>query len=295
MIITKLMGGLGNQMFQYAAARSLALEKNTWVYLDPSFLYEDSTGKWTQREYELGVFNIKYKFERSGRINFLRRLDTSRVWRKMSKTVLWPFPFQHFAEPDAKFHPEVFSYPRNTYLYGYFQSEKYFIKHAETIRRDFSFVEEAKERNAETLASIRSSNSVSVHVRRGDYVTLKSASEFHGMMGLDYYRAGTEFIMSRMQGDPEFFIFSDEPEWVKANLKVPGKATYIDWNSGKASFEDMRLMSNCRHHVIANSSFSWWGAWLNPDKEKMVVAPKLWFSDSKRDSSDIIPETWTRM
>lgn len=295
MIIVKLMGGLGNQMFQYAAARSLALEKSTWVYLDPAFLYEDAKGRWTQREYELDVFNIQYKFERSGRINFLRRLDTSSFWRRLSKTVLWPFPFQHFAEPDSKFHPEIFTYSRNTYLYGYFQSEKYFIKHQETIRSDFSFLDPPKGKNAEMLDRIRSVNAISVHVRRGDYATLKAANEFHGMMGLEYYKAGTEYIMNKINGAPEFFIFSDEPEWVKANLSVPGKAEYIDWNSGKSSFEDLRLMSNCRHHVIANSSFSWWGAWLNPHKDKIVVAPKSWFNDASRDTSDIIPETWTRL
>ncbi|MGL5889716.1 MAG: alpha-1,2-fucosyltransferase, partial [Bacteroidia bacterium] len=262
MIIAKLMGGLGNQMFQYAAARSLASEKATCVYLDPSFLYEDSKGRWTQREYELGVFNIQYKFERSGRINFLRKLETSPSFRKAAQKNWWPFRFRHFAEPDSKFHPEIFSYPSNTYLHGYFQSEKYFEKYADTIRKDFEFIAEPNEKNAALLAHIRSVNSISIHVRRGDYVTLKSASEFHGMMSLDYYNTGVAYIINKIKQEPEFFIFSDDPEWVKNNLKLPGKTTYIDWNTGKAAAEDLRLMSNCKHHIIANSSFSWWGAWL---------------------------------
>ncbi|MCU0435797.1 MAG: alpha-1,2-fucosyltransferase [Bacteroidia bacterium] len=293
MIIVKLMGGLGNQMFQYAAARSLALEKNTWVYLDASFLLEDAKGRWTQREYELGIFNIQYKFERSGRINFLRKLDTSPYRRKLSEQKWWPFPFRHFAEPDSKFHPEIFHSPKNTYLHGYFQSEKYFEKHAATIRRDFEFLEPPDEKNASVLAHIRSVNAVSVHVRRGDYVSLKSAGEFHGLMGQEYYRAGAEHIAGKMNGETEFFIFSDEPEWVKANLKVPGKAVYVDWNSGKKAYEDMRLMSNCKHHIIANSSFSWWGAWLNASTEKIVVAPKQWFAGLQA-PNDIVPHSWLR-
>src|SRR5688572_458380 len=129
MIAVKLMGGLGNQMFQYAAARSLALEKKTWVYLDPSFLYEDSKGRWTQREYELYVFNIKYKYERSGRVRFLRSLNVKNYMKKLSDSSWWFFPYRNFYQPDHRFHPEIFSYPKNTYLHGYFQSEKYFIKH----------------------------------------------------------------------------------------------------------------------------------------------------------------------
>jgi hypothetical protein len=293
MIIVKLMGGLGNQMFQYAAARALALEKGTWVYLDASFLMEDAKGRWTQREYELGVFNIQYNFERSGRVNFLRKLETSSYFRKLSEKKIWPFSFRHFSEPDSKFHPELFSYPKNTYLHGYFQSEKYFDKHATQIRRDFEIITAPDAQNAATLEQIRAVNSVSVHVRRGDYVTLQSASEFHGMMGLDYYTAGAQHIIGKTNSDVEFFIFSDEPDWVKENLKLPGKSTYIDWNGGKTAFEDMRLMSNCKHHIIANSSFSWWGAWLNPSEEKIVIAPKRWFAGSQTEN-DIVPHAWIK-
>jgi hypothetical protein len=289
------MGGLGNQMFQYAAARALALDKNTWVYLDPSFLYEDSKGRWTQRQYELGVFNIQYKFERSGRIRFLRALAHNSRWKRLSNAGWWPLPYRSFYEQGQQFHPELAAYPKNTYLHGYFQSEKYFLHHEDIIRKDFAFLEEAKDKNAETLKRIRDTFSISLHVRRGDYVTLAAASAFHGLMGLDYYQAGVDHILKDESRSPEFFIFSDDPAWVKENLKVPGPATYVDWNSGKSSFEDMRLMSNCKHHVIANSSFSWWGAWLNPSKEKKVVAPKQWFQDPKSQDNDVIPETWTRL
>lgn len=289
------MGGLGNQMFQYAAARALALDKNTWVYLDPSFLYEDSKGRWTQRDYELDVFNIQYKFERSGRVNFLRRLNYSNRWKRLSDQKWWPLPYRNFYEAGPRFQKELFSYPVNTYLHGYFQSEKYFIRHADVIRSDFTFLNEAEGANAATMSRIQDTFSISLHVRRGDYVTLSAASDFHGLMGLDYYKAGVEHILNNETASPEFFIFSDDPAWVKENLKVPGPTTYVDWNTGKSSFEDMRLMSHCKHHVIANSSFSWWGAWLNPSEKKKVVAPKKWFNDPRSQDNDIIPESWTRL
>jgi hypothetical protein len=294
MIAVKLMGGLGNQMFQYAAARSLALEKKTWVYLDPSFLYEDSKGRWTQRDYELDVFHIKYKFERSGRVRFLRSLNVKNYMKKLSDSSWWFFPYRNFYQPDHRFHPELFSYPKNTYLHGYFQSEKYFIKHEAQIRKDFEFLEPAKERNAEVLEQIRNSFSISIHVRRGDYVTLAAASEFHGLMGPAYYTAGADEILRGKSETPSFFVFSDDPQWCKENIRLSGETVYVDWNTGKQSFEDMRLMSNCKHHVIANSSFSWWGAWLNPSKEKIIVAPKQWFNDASN-QTDIVPESWIRL
>lgn len=288
------MGGLGNQMFQYAAARALALDKHTWVYLDQSFLLEDAKGRWTQREYELGVFNIQYKYERSGRISFLARLNYNNWWKRLSDSELWFLPYRNFYQPDHSFHPEIATYPRNTYLHGYFQSEKYFLHHEQQIRKDFEFLEPAKDKNAELLNKIRSSEAVSVHVRRGDYVSLAAASAFHGLMGVDYYKAGAEMIAGKTSKPLNYFVFSDDPQWCRDNLSLPGETDYIDWNTGKAAFEDLRLMSNCKHHIIANSSFSWWGAWLNPSEEKIVVAPKQWFAEGSA-QDDIIPASWTRL
>lgn len=288
------MGGLGNQMFQYAAARSLALDKKTWVYLDESFLREDAKGRWTQREYELGVFNIQYKFERSGRVSFLARLHSNSWWKRLSNSSLWFLPFRNFDQGDHKFHPELANYPRNTYLHGYFQSEKYFLHHEQQIRKDFEFLEAATEKNAELLNKIKSCEAVSIHVRRGDYVTLAAASAFHGLMGVEYYKAGAKVIADKISKPLNYFVFSDDPQWCKDNIALPGETEYIDWNTGNAAFEDLRLMSNCKHHIIANSSFSWWGAWLNPSKEKIVIAPKQWFTDGSA-QDDIIPASWIKL
>lgn len=295
MIAVKLKGGIGNQMFQYAVARSLAIEKNTWVYLDPSFLYEDAKGRWTQRDYALGPFHIQYKFEKSGRINFLRRLNHSSTWRRWSETAWWPFSFRNFNEAGTQFQPELFSLPRNVYLEGYFQSEKYFIKHAELIRKDFTVIEPPTGRNAEVMEQIRSCCAVSVHVRRGDYLALTSANSFHGTLQPHYYSAAINELGQRVSEPKKWFVFSDDIEWAKANLLKGEQATFIDWNQGETSFEDIRLMSSCKHHIIANSSFSWWGAWLNPSPEKNVIAPARWFAQMNTDDRDIVPETWIRI
>lgn len=289
------MGGLGNQMFQYAAARALAIEKKTWVYLDPSFLYEDAKGRWTQREYELGVFNVQYKFEKSGRINFLRRLNHSARWRKWQEQSWWPFSFRNFNEPDSRYHSELFSLPRNVYMQGYFQSEKYFVKHADQLRKDFSLLEEPGERNQLTLAEIRNTNAVSIHVRRGDYETLAAAKAFHGTLSPAYYHAAAKKMEEFVSEPITWYIFSDDAAWAARNLQLNGRAVVVDWNQGKQSAEDLRLMSNCRHHIIANSSFSWWGAWLNPSGDKNVITPSRWFADQKMDDSDIVPAGWIRM
>lgn len=289
------MGGLGNQMFQYAAARALAIDRKTWVYLDPSFLYEDAKGRWTQRDYALAPFDIKYKFERSGRIKLLRALNGNSTWRKLSDSKFWFFPYRNFIEGTAGYDSRLNQYPSNTYLQGYFQSEKYFMHHAKQIRQDFSFLEPAVGQNADLLKRIQSENSVSVHVRRGDYVTLAAANNFHGTLPLEYYAAASEYISNKANGKLSFFVFSDDPEWVKGNLKLPGESTYIDWNREGKGYEDLRLMSTCRHHVTANSSFSWWGAWLGENNDKIVVAPQKWFADPTSVTSDLIPETWIRL
>ena len=180
-----------------------------------------------------------------------------------------------------------------TYLMGNWQSEKYF-KHAEdSIRSDFSFKTPLTGRNAEVATLIKNSVAVSMHVRRGDMAVNPTAFAVHGLCTLDYYRRAVEYVTARVV-HPVFFIFSDDMSWVREHLHVEHPCHYIEHNKGPESYNDMRLMSMCRHHIIANSSFSWWGAWLDPRGDKIVVAPDHWFA-AGFDSSDIIPSTWTRM
>ena len=183
--------------------------------------------------------------------------------------------------------------PDSSYLDGYFQSFKYFELIADQIRNELSPVTDYGKLDLEVKSKIESVESVSIHVRRGDYVTSKASMKTLGVCDLDYYDRAINEIVRRL-GDPHFFIFSDDPEWSKENLKVPGSVTYVSHNSGPTAFQDIRLMSICNHHIIANSTFSWWGAWLNSSKEKIVITPKKWFSNGMS-SKTLIPENWLQV
>ena len=183
--------------------------------------------------------------------------------------------------------------PDTCYLMGNWQSERYFAQVADTIRADFSFKALPSGRNAELADLIGKTTAVSLHVRRGDIASNPASLAVHGLCSLDYYRRAIEYVATRV-AKPEFVIFSDDMAWVLENLHVDYPCHYVDHNKGLESYNDMRLMSLCHHHIIANSSFSWWGAWLNPDRDKIVVAPQCWFA-ANYDSSDIVPASWAQM
>jgi hypothetical protein len=176
---------------------------------------------------------------------------------------------------------------------GNWQSERYFVDVMDMIRADFTFGTAPAGRNTELAELIGNTTAVSLHIRRGDIAANPTSLAVHGLCSLDYYRKAIEYVASKL-AKPEFIIFSDDMHWVRENLQVNYPCHYVDHNIGIESYNDMRLMSLCHHHIIANSSFSWWGAWLNPSKEKMVVAPKRWFA-SNYDSSDIVPSSWKQI
>ncbi len=147
--------------------------------------------------------------------------------------------------------------------------------------------------DSEILKRIADQCSVSVHVRRGDYVSQRSAAAVHGVCSLQYYRSALAAI-SRTLHDPQFFVFSDDARWTREYLTFPGPATFVDHNGPATAFQDLLMMSRCKHHVLANSSFSWWGAWLNPSPDKSVVAPRHWFADG-RETKDLTPAEWIRL
>ncbi len=164
---------------------------------------------------------------------------------------------------------------------------------ADEIRAEFELEEAPSQRNRELIERVEATNSLSLHVRRGDYVSHEATGRFHGLMPLSYYREAVELVTERA-GRAEIFVFSDDIDWCKREFTIPEcKLHYVDHNSRGS--EDMRLMSSCRHHILANSSFSWWGAWLNRDPEKIVVAPTRWFRDLSIDTSDLLPESWLRL
>jgi hypothetical protein len=292
MIIVKLMGGLGNQLFQYAAARSLSVRLKTVLKLDLSFLEGDQPGD-TPRSFALGHFAINaVKASRwettlmSGKgANFLESVIARRLHKIRG--------FTSYRENQFQVNPAFFSLSDNVHLEGFWQSECYFADFRDTIREEFTVKTPLIGKNLEAAEVIRAVNAVSLHVRRGDYVTNEKTRAYHYVCDAAYYRKAEELLTQRLES-PHFFVFSDDPEWVVGNLKLRHPTTYIDYN-GAAPHEDLRLMSLCRHHVIANSSFSWWGAWLSTGSDKLVVAPGRWFNDPSIDTSDLTPAGWMRI
>jgi hypothetical protein len=282
MIATRLMGGLGNQMFQYAVGRRLAIRRGTELVLDLSYLVNQPRGD-VPRHFEIDCFHIVGKRATEpldgGRVQRLLRLGRSSAFRRLR-------------ERGVQFQPAVLESPDNTLLIGYWQSEKYFKDEEAQIRRDFAFAAALSPEKSAVARTI-GENAVSAHIRRGDYVSHPAASKFHGLLPLEYYERAAAVITNRTK-DPHFFVISDDPAWCRSHIKLPGATTFVGDTPGPGH-EDMQLMSLCRHHIIANSSFSWWGAWLNERHDKIVVAPRRWFTDESRDTRDLVPESWIRL
>jgi hypothetical protein len=192
------------------------------------------------------------------------------------------------------FDASVLRAPSHAHLTGYWQSEKYFEPIRDILLRDFTLVAAPCPHASELLERAREPHVVALHVRRGDYVKDARTHEFHGVCTIEYYReAATRIAASVIE--PSFLVFSDDPDWVRSNLRLDWPTTYVTHNGGCSPHQDMWLMSQCSHHIIANSSFSWWGAWLCQSKEQCVIAPARWFTDPKLDTRGLIPERWTRI
>jgi hypothetical protein len=292
MIIVKLSGGLGNQMFQYAAGRRLALMHDVQLKCDLSGFAATAPGD-TPRNYALDAFRLEADFASPEETR--RLLGTSgKLVRSITGKMLPPGMRTFFKERKTGFDPDFLKLGSNIYLEGFWQSEKYFNHISETILSDFTLRNALNGKNLETAEKIRSSESVSLHIRRGDYVSNPVTASYHGSCTQDYYRKAVEHISERC-GSINLFIFSDAPDWVSKNLQLPCPMNLVTHNGENSACEDMRLMSLCRHNIIANSSFSWWGAWLNRNHNKLVVAPSNWFKQQNIDTSDLVPAGWHRI
>lgn len=288
-IITELYGGLGNQMFQYAVARSLAIKNNSDLKLDLSIF-----DAYKLRVYELGHFNIQEKFSNQSDI---RAFDRRRRWRRILGKLQNKFrsdELKLIKEKQFCFDQDIINLKGNLYLRGYWQTEKYFKDIENVIRKDFSLKNKISDASSEVAMQINAQKCpVSLHIRRGDYISDSGTNEYHGTCSLEYYKKCVNILKGKY--DISLYVFSDDPLWVKENLHFDCPATYISHNGAERAYEDMYLMSLCHHHIIANSSFSWWGAWLNPRKDKMVFAPKVWFRNKTNDTKDLLPDSWIRL
>lgn len=291
LIIFKVLGGVGNQMFQYAAGRALSLKYEQPLWLDVSGFadYGLHQGFELQR-----IFNCTAEIVNETDMRRILGWQFSPCIRRvLSRPNMKAFRSRAFVvEPYFHYWPGIKSVPCDCYLMGYWQSEKYFLEVASQIRKDFSFRLPLENQNVELAKQINQVNAVSLHVRRGDYANIPKTTATHGLCSLDYYRASIRLVAEQVQ-QPHFFVFSDDIAWVKNNLKIEFPHQYVDHNHDAESYNDMRLMSMCQHHIIANSTFSWWGAWLNPSVNKIVVAPSRWFAN-QTDVPDLLPQDWIK-
>lgn len=274
MVIIQLTGGLGNQMFQYATARRLAWFFETPLKLDVTLYQYDPL-----RTFGLHHFKISGEIADPEEIFWIKQI---KHLKEQGFSVNWELI--HGFSPEE---PDV-------YLEGYWQSEKYFRDIREIICEEFSLKEELDAENLEYLERIKTSESVSIHIRRGDYVTNPTVNYLHGVCILDYYSRAME-AMAQCLEEPHFFIFSDDIQWGKDNLPRDYPLTFVDINGPDRDFYDLFLIRHCKHHIIANSSFSWWGAWLSDHPGKLVYAPQKWFQGYSHDTRDLLPEHWNRI
>lgn len=283
MLIQKVIGWLWNQMFQYAFIKALSLRNNLDFKLDlsPYEYYK----RWP---YELEIFNIEKKYADKSEIPFYERYYYKNKYLEyINNVIIKPFCVKinknHKIENYLKFDHN-FLIEKKWYFDWYFQCEKYFKDFEPEIRKNFTFSKQLSERNLELLKSLKWKNMVSVHVRRWDYLKLRN---IYNICWLEYYNKAIKYISNNVK-NPVFLLFSDDIKWVKENFKWEWYY-YVDWNKWKDSWQDMALMSKCKHNIIANSSFSRRWARLNNNKNKIVIAPKYrWTIVNK----DIVPPDW---
>ena len=290
MNIIEMSSGLGNQMFQYALYCTM-LEQGKEVKLNIlRYRYRPS-----HNGYELGrVFGLAPQYATEGEVAWLADVSKdfwSDLRRKLGFVRRTHGTVVREEDYNFRYTPDIFALD-NAYIQGWWQSEKYFLASAGTVRRAFRFQAPLRGRNLQWAEQIRNCLSVSVHVRRGNYMNKRNFASMGAVCTEKYYNNAVRAMRERLPETPVYFVFSDDTAWVKSNLDIP-QAVYIEGNTAENAYIDMQLMSLCRHHIIANSSFSWWGAWLNPAPDKTVLAPAQWFIGRER--PDVVPDNWTKI
>lgn len=285
MKIVRFLGGLGNQMFQYAFYKSLEKEfKKTKADLHAFKGYTLHNGYELER-----IFGINLSKVPAFLVNIYDPEHQKWHHRRLRK-ILKLRKAYYYENPIFSYDETIYHDTSNKLYWGYWQNPSYFSNFREELLMDFTFKQQLNQINQKTLFQISESNSVAVHIRRGDYL-------YNDLLGnicdLNYFKQAIELIENSVV-KPSFFVFSDDIPWCKEKLSI-NNGTYIDWNGNADSYIDMQLMSNCKHNIISNSSFSWWGAWLNTNINKIVVAPKKWVNDKTLDTSGVIPNEWIKL
>jgi len=303
MIITYLTGGLGNQMFQYAAGLALAERRRTVLKLDTTWFHEDPAYE-AHNRYALSCFNVTEQFATAEEVDRVRGINLTRTERwslRLARSLRlyryaqrYSAPANWHRSPSFTFYPEFFEQPDPTYMNGMFQSEKFFAPIAHLVRLHFSHRYPPQPAVAAMAERIRSGPSAAVHFRRGDYVRNANFKSQIGVIGLDYYHRAIRLLRERSP-DATLYIFSDDIEAVAQEFQPPGPHVFVRCVAHWHPYDKIRLMSLCDHIAIANSTFSWWAAWLNPSPDKLVIAPDPWFTDPNLDGRDVVPAGWMRL
>ncbi len=294
MIVVAIRGGLGNQLFQYAIGRRLSLRHNVPLTLDLTW-YEESSVRsgMTDRMYELGRFKVASRKATKEEIQTVKAIPSALFRGRTALALLgivrprgWirertPFVYDRFA----------MSAGADAYLDGYWQNEKYFSRIASTLRDDLQIKIAPGRETSLLLQSIRESESVGIHVRRGDYL---NGTGSHAICTAEYYHNAIERMLARFP-KAKLFVFSDDQGWVAKNISAAAPLRFVTHNNSANAYDDLRMLAACKHQIISNSTFSWWGAWLNSSPDKTVFAPRLWFTNSEVKTSTLMPSGWHQL
>ena len=297
-IIVRLLGGLGNQLFQYALGRHLSVIHGRPLKLDISaYRASAPNSRFAIRMYGLSHFGISAEIATAKEVapfqKYLQKSLRSRILRRLqglgdyyARSYIFEPVKNHFV-----FDPRFLraSLKPTVYLDGFWQSEKYFLPIAETIRREFTVSSPPEGENIKMIQYMQAQNSVALHIRHGDNAT--SLAKNHGVLPMDYYQKASGDLAGKASS-LHYYIFSDDPAWAKENLRINAPTTFVTHNGDEKNYEDLRLMAYCKHHIIGNSTFSWWGAWLGKKPGQIVYAPKRYNMGTSAPVADLYPRAW---
>jgi hypothetical protein len=290
MIIISIKGGLGNQMFQYAFGRKMSIINNAELFLDLRWFNTENED--FPRKYVLDKFNINAEIANPILINKVRGgfKNYDSIYNRILKKIC-PFLFKNnISEKNIHFDPTIFNKKGDKYYDGYWANFNYFIDIDDVIMKDLTLLVNFETSKKNLIDEIRGRNSISIHIRRGDYAKIDSTREFHGLLSKKYYESSIEKIV-QIVNEPHFYFFSDDIAWVKENYNIACPHTFVENSPDGEEYFDLVLMSMCKHNIIANSTFSWWAAWLNNNPDKVIFVPYNW-SKVIPDSSEIVPKSW---
>jgi hypothetical protein len=321
MIISQLNGGLGNQLFQYAFGRTIALKNKTYLIIDKTRFGPQGTISNIDEQSSLGLDlitrikkklrNFKKRYYSLGKLDHYH-IDTVRTYglkyfniqeKELNWAIILGLRIKKKLglsiniidkEHEQSFNIQNLEIKNNSYLIGYWQSPKYFNDMKDKLTEELSVSTSPNKYNKKILHSIKNESSVSIHVRRGDYIKHQTHNQNFGTCDMEYYNRSISYIKDKVP-NASFYIFSDDPDWAEEYINVQGSKRFISRNDQSLDYEDLRLMYSCKHNITANSTFSWWGAYLNQNKNKIILTPKLWFINPSWSDKDLVPNEWIRI